>query len=131
MSVIRIVAAVVLDDDGRLLVVRKRGTTVFIQPGGKVEPGETPAEALVREVREELGAGVLTVREIGHREAPAANEPGHTVEADLFLVELDAPPRVCAEIDELAWVDPHAPGDVELAPLTVGAVLDWVRAQAN
>jgi 8-oxo-dGTP pyrophosphatase MutT (NUDIX family) len=131
VSVIRIVAAVVLDDDGRLLVVRKRGTTVFIQPGGKVEPGETPAEALVREVREELGAGVLTVREIGHREAPAANEPGHTVEADLFLVELDAPPRVCAEIDELAWVDPHAPGDVELAPLTVGAVLDWVRAQAN
>ena len=131
MSVIRIVAAVVLDDDGRLLVVRKRGTTVFIQPGGKVEPGETPAEALVREVREELGAGVLTVREIGHREAPAANEPGHTVEADLFLVELDAPPRVCAEIDELAWVDPHAPGDVELTPLTIGAVLDWVRAQAN
>jgi len=131
VSVIRIVAAVVLDDDGRLLVVRKRGTTVFIQPGGKLEPGETPAAALVREVREELGVGVLTVREIGHHEAPAANEPGHTVEADLFLVELDAPPRVCAEIDELAWVDPQAPGTIELAPLTAGAVLDWVRAQAN
>ncbi len=27
----------------------------------------------------------------------------------------------------MAWVDPHAPGDIELAPLTVGAVLEFVR----
>ena len=133
--ILLVAACALIDSDGRILLAqRPEGKSLaglWEFPGGKVEPGETPAEALVREVREELGAGVLTVREIGHREAPAANEPGHTVEADLFLVELDAPPRVCAEIDELAWVDPHAPGDVELAPLTVGAVLDWVRAQAN
>lgn len=34
--VLRIVAAVVLDDDGHVLVVRKRGTTAFMQPGGKI-----------------------------------------------------------------------------------------------
>ncbi|WP_206079956.1 NUDIX domain-containing protein [Propioniciclava coleopterorum] len=40
---------------GDLLLVRKRGTRAFMLPGGKVEPGETHAEAAVREVREEIG----------------------------------------------------------------------------
>lgn len=129
MTVIRIVAAVVIADDGRLLVVRKRGTTTFMQPGGKIEPGEAPADAVVREVREELGVGVVGVRELGHHRAIAANEPGHTVDAQLFAVELDGVPGVAAEIEELAWIDPCDPGDIALAPLTVGAVFDWVRSR--
>lgn len=127
--VIRIVAAVVLDADRRLLLVRKRGTTAFMQPGGKIEPGETPVQALRREIREELGVDLVegSVRELGHHDALAANEPGHRVAADLFLVDLDGAPQPAAEIAEMAWIDPHAPGDIELAPLTVGAVLDFVR----
>ena len=126
MTVLHIVAAVVLDGDGRLLVVRKRGTSVFIQPGGKIEPGESAVDALTREVREELGVGVVDVRELGHHSAVAANEPGYTVEADLFSVRLAGEPRVCAELEEMRWIDPAAPGDIALAPLTAGAVLDWV-----
>ena len=127
--VIRIVAAVVLDDRNHVLVVRKRGTTAFMQPGGKFEPGETPVQALRREIREELGADVVeeSIRSLGHHDAAAANEPGHRVAADLFLVRLDGRPQPGAEIVEMAWVDPHSPGDIELAPLTLGAVLEFVR----
>jgi 8-oxo-dGTP pyrophosphatase MutT (NUDIX family) len=128
-AVIRIVAAVVLDERGRVLVVRKRGTTSFMQPGGKIEPGEVPLAALTREVREELGTGIAAsgVRALGRHTAEAANEPGHLVDADLFLVELDGEPRAAAEIDELAWIDPDAPEGVELAPLTAQTVFGLLR----
>ena len=127
--VIRIVAAVILDDRNHVLVVRKRGTTSFMQPGGKIEPGEGSLEALVREVREELGVGVdeSSAQMLGRFTAEAANEPGHVVDADLYLVSLDGEPRAASEIEDMAWVDPGAPGGVKLAPLTVQTVLAFAR----
>ncbi|MDV3128322.1 NUDIX domain-containing protein [Mycobacterium sp. 21AC1] len=129
-AVIRIVAAVVLNERNHVLVVRKRGTSSFMQPGGKIEPGEEPLQALIREVAEELGAGVnpSSVRSLGDYRAAAANEPGHVVEAKLYLVSLDGEPHPAAEIEELAWVDPQSPGVIELAPLTRHTVLALVRS---
>ena len=60
-SVLKIAAAVVSDLDGRLLLVRKQGTAFFMQPGGKIDLGETALAALCRELKEELGLHV-TVR---------------------------------------------------------------------
>lgn len=128
-SVIGIVAAVVLDERKHVLVVRKRGTSSFMQPGGKIEPGEEPLQALVREVYEELGTGFDTTsaRALGRYTAAAANEPGHVVDAQLYSVVLDGDPAPQAEIEEMAWVDPHAPGAIELAPLTRHTVLGLAR----
>lgn len=67
------------------------------------------------------------MRELGHHTAIAANEPGHSVAADLFSVTLDGMPQIAAEIEEMAWIDPHAPGDIALAPLTRDTVLEWAR----
>jgi hypothetical protein len=44
--VIRVAAAVIVDGHGRVLLVRNRGTTAFMQPGDKVTPGETAVEAM-------------------------------------------------------------------------------------
>ena len=128
-TVLHIVAAVVLDECNQVLVVRKRGTSSFMQAGGKIEPGEQPLAALAREVDEELGARFdpTTARPLGRYTATAANEPGHTVDAHLYLVSLDREPRPAAEIDELTWIDPHDPGDIQLAPLTRQTVLALAR----
>ena len=118
--VIRVAAAVILDARGHMLVVRKRSTTAFMQPGGKIMPGESAVDALHREIAEELGvtAAASSVRPLGRHVADAAHEPGHTVAADSFMVSLAGEPSAAAEIDEIAWVDPANPGDIDLAPLT-------------
>ncbi|MFZ2259990.1 MAG: NUDIX domain-containing protein, partial [Luteococcus japonicus] len=81
--VIRVSAVVLRDERGRFLTVRKRGTSMFMFPGGKPEHGESPAQTAIRELDEELG---VTLEEdrlelIGTFSAPAANEPDHVVES--------------------------------------------------
>jgi 8-oxo-dGTP pyrophosphatase MutT (NUDIX family) len=126
---IAIVAAVVVDAQGRALVVRKRGTTAFMQPGGKIDPGESAPDAVIRELGEELGVTVTAseVTALGRYVADAANEPGHVVDAELFTVSLRDEPRAAAEIEELRWLDPAAPPDVDLAPLTRDVVFALLR----
>jgi 8-oxo-dGTP diphosphatase len=122
---IRIVAAVISRPDGFTLVVRKRGTAAFMQAGGKIEPGERPEEALARELFEELGM-VVSLDQLdfmGQFDAPAANEPGHHVVADVFRVEFDGEDLVAAaEIEEFRWISPREPGDLVLAPLSADRI---------
>lgn len=70
-------AAVITDADGRLLLVRKAGTTAFMQPGGKPEAGEDAAQTLIRELAEEIGLRLQPsdLTPLGEFTAPAANEP--------------------------------------------------------
>ena len=56
--IIRVVAALIRDPDGRVLLVRKRGTQAFMQPGGKRDVGESDVAALSREIAGELGCRV-------------------------------------------------------------------------
>lgn len=113
-------AAVIHDDQGRLLLVRKAGTTAFMQPGGKPEAGETGAETLSREIDEELGLKVAPAELtfLGAFTAHAANEPGHLVVADVFAVDIGSQhPVVAAEIEELRWVTRADAAHLDIAPL--------------
>jgi 8-oxo-dGTP pyrophosphatase MutT (NUDIX family) len=128
-GLIRIVAAVVMDSAGRTLLVRKRGTSAFMQPGGKPGAGETPVAALEREIAEELccGLDLASCRALGRFAAPAANEPGWTVEAELFAATLLGEVRPAGEIEEAIWIDPDRAAGVELAPLTRRHALPLAR----
>jgi len=118
--VIHIVAAVIRDAAGCSLLVRKHGAAVFQQPGGKRDPGDADELAtLARELHEELGCELLrdSARLLCHCSAPAANEPGHVVEAAVYMVEVRGTVVAQAEIAELRWIDPAAP-DVPVARLS-------------
>lgn len=124
-ATIDIVAAVVFDASGRVLVVRKQGSDTFIQPGGKPESGEAPLAALARELHEELGVALdpASAVPLGRFEAWAVHEVGHRVRAQAFLVTVTGTPRAQAEIAELAWVPLHPPHGLRLAPLSADHIL--------
>lgn len=124
-TVLRIAAACLLDDTGRLLLVRKRGTRAFMLPGGKREVGETPLQALQRELQEELGLALpsAALTPLGRFQAPAANEPDTQVDAHIYYARLAHPVSVAAELEELAWLERNAAPRADLAPLVREKVL--------
>ena len=121
-----IAAAIITDSQGRCLLVRKRGTEYFMQPGGKPEIGETPHAALIRELEEELNFSVSPEElvQVGRFTDAAANEPGHLVSADVFLIATN---RVSftptMEIEEVIWFTPGQDRHIKLAPLTENHLL--------
>ena len=121
--------AVLVRPDGLTLVVRKRGSAIFMQPGGKIDSGENALQALVRELHEELALVVTPgdCQPLGHFRAAAANEADAMVEADAFVVHVGGGVAtgitVQAEIAECRWIDAASPGDTALATLSREHVL--------
>lgn len=112
------VAAGILWDNGRCLAARrpagKPSAGFWEFPGGKIESGETPECALVRELHEELGVTVRAFhfwKEVSH-EYPAApcNSRNDQLRVRLFffhVTEFDGVPE-SVEGHELLWTTPHA-----------------------
>jgi ADP-ribose pyrophosphatase YjhB (NUDIX family) len=64
-------------DDGRLLLVRERSDGGWTLPGGWADPGESPGEAVTREVMEEAGIKVRPVKLIGFLDRDRHGHPPH------------------------------------------------------
>lgn len=111
----------------KLLVVRKKGGTLWILPGGKPEPGEDEGSALRREVYEELGCHVSWVKPYMTCCAPAADLADTTVTVSCYLGEIAGSPQACEEIEEIRWIDIHNP-DLPLAISIAEEMLPMLRA---
>ena len=103
----RVVAAVISDDQGRILISQRKENAVLPLlwefPGGKVEYGESNQEALVRELKEELGV-TIEVKEAMGRKIYEYTEL--IVDFYLFKAKLiDGEPQ-CLGCRDFAWVKP-------------------------
>jgi len=114
-SPIPVVAAVILLGDFILLHQRKKGDALegtWEFPGGKVEKGETPAEALTREIKEELGIEIKVEEKLG--------EIVHTYpHAHIKLMAFKALPltkRIHSNEGKVCWVSPHEVEGYNLSP---------------
>jgi 8-oxo-dGTP pyrophosphatase MutT (NUDIX family) len=93
--------------DGRVLSTRTRGKDVYYLPGGKREPGETDAQTLVREVREEVSVEIAepTIQPAGVFEAQADGKAsGVVVRMTCFTAGYTGTLAASSEIEEVTWL---------------------------
>ena len=113
----KLVVAALMREGARILMSRRRADQpmpgLWEFPGGKVEPGESPTEALAREVREELGCDV----EVG----PIHEVVFHAYpEFDLYMlvyaVAITRGAPRALEVAEIAWVEAVRLPELDLLP---------------
>src|SRR3989338_3373177 len=90
----------------KLLIVRPKGKTFWINAGGKYELGESAEECLRRELQEELQVEVKSVSHFKtYRQEKAAEDNPHPLILELHIVEVEGQPQPSSEIEEIAWLD--------------------------
>ena len=127
------IGALILRGNRMLLCRKGRETSKLILPGGRIEPGESDAECLARELREELGSVSLSHAEyLGTYEDRASlDDPTvvKTVRIALYRGELSGQPVPSSEIVELVWFGPDSDPS-QLTPILVNRILPDLLARA-
>jgi 8-oxo-dGTP diphosphatase len=113
----------------RILAARSRGRAAWYLPGGKREAGESDAQALIREIREELGVALRaeSLQPVGVFRAEADGQPdGVHVVLTCYLAEHDGTLAPAAEIEAIDWL---CAADRPRCSPAGRLVLDWARAR--
>jgi 8-oxo-dGTP diphosphatase len=125
--VIPCVGAVIKDEAGRLLLIKRGhepGKGLWSIPGGRIEADETDAVALVREVREETGLLVTPGRLIGSARRPAGGGD-RVFDIRDYAASVDGGTLVPGDdADDAVWA---GPAELDALPLTAG-LLDALRS---
>ncbi len=115
--VVDVAACLVRSPDGRVLLAERTARQLspgfWEAPGGKIDPGETPAEAAARELWEEVGLEARDLRPWLRYEHAF---PTRRIRLSLFLVDAWGGSPAGREGQRLAWVDPGAPAVAPILP---------------
>jgi len=125
--VIPCVGAIVFDRQGRLLMIQRGhdpGAGLWSIPGGRIEPGETDEQALVRELLEETNLQVMVGRLVGRvrREGPS----GTVIDIRDYAATVAAG-TLCAGDDaaDARWVTAAELGRLEVTEGLIEALTEW------
>lgn len=122
------VGAVVHDGHGRLLLVRRAhapSAGLWSVPGGRVEPGESEAEAVVRELAEETGLAVRPVRPLGAVRIEGDGVVFTVTDWWCTLAEPCRQPVAGDDAADAAFVDAAGLAALDLAPGVLVALAGW------
>ncbi len=124
--VTEVVAALAVRD-GRFLICQRPGSKkrafLWELPGGKVEAGETPQQALRREIREELGAEIRNLR---YRTETVCAYPELTIRLTVFLCGMEGAP-VLLEHRSAAWITPDRIPEYAFCPADTEVMKEIAR----
>ena len=120
--------AVVHDPAGRLLLVRRGhapSAGLWSVPGGRVEPGETEAQAVVREVAEETGLTVVAGPVLGRVRIPGDGVTFTVADLSCALTDPAQVPVAGDDADDVAFVDAAGLAALECTPGLAEALGGW------
>jgi 8-oxo-dGTP diphosphatase len=126
-SVIPCVGAVIKDGRGRLLLIKRGhapGAGLWSLPGGRIEPGETDTEALVREIREETGLVIEAGQLIGTVQRPG--QGGDVLDIRDYAATITGGTLSAGDdAADARWVDPAELRSLPVTEGLTGTLVSW------
>jgi len=122
------VGALVQDDAGRLLVVRRArepGIGRWSVPGGRVEPGESDEQAVVREVLEETGLHVVVGLRVGTVQRPGPDATIYDIRDYACALSVTTTPVAGDDAAEVRWVSRRELRELRLSDGLWDALASW------
>ncbi len=123
--------AYILIKDGQVLVTKSKGKDTYYLPGGKRDPGENDAEALIREIEEELSVALLpqTIKYLGTFSAQAhGHSKGVLVKMTCYEAEYEGVLKAASEIEELRWLNYTG---IELVSYVDKIIFDYLKNEGR
>lgn len=138
-------SGIVFDDAGRVLLAHSLKHQVWLYPGGHVEENEDPAQAVVREVREETGIEDEIVSEVRFAHPAVATHPNPWVVLEMessdhkhidlvYVLQATGGDLVAqlAEVSAVRWVPVYEVGRLDIAPELPSLIAEaaaWVKGR--